>query len=68
MKVNVGLGDKVARIIVGVGIILAGLIFKSWWGIVGIVPLATAVTGFCPLYTLLGVSTCKVKPAVGGPA
>ncbi len=33
------------------------------WGLVGAVPLLTGVTGNCPLYTVFGVSTCKVNNA-----
>ncbi len=60
MKINMGSVDRVVRILVGLAVIGAGIAFKSWWGAVGIVLLATAGVGFCPLYTLLGVSTRKV--------
>jgi hypothetical protein len=30
-------------------------------GLIGIVPLATALAGYCPLYTALGFSTCSMK-------
>jgi len=33
------------------------------WGLIGIVPLATALVGFCPLYRLVGLSTCPVGGA-----
>ena len=59
MKVNVGSLDKVLRVVVGLVIIGAGIAFRSWWGVIGVIPLATAAVGFCPLYTLLGVSTRK---------
>ena len=61
MKVNVGSADKVLRVVAGIVIIGLGVAYKSWWGVIGVVPLLTAAVGFCPLYTLLGVSTCKVK-------
>ena len=61
MKINVGSADKVLRVVAGVVIIACGIAFKSWWGVIGVIPLATAFVGFCPLYSLLGVSTCKVK-------
>jgi hypothetical protein len=32
-----------------------------WWGLIGIVPIATALAGYCPLYALLGLSTCPTK-------
>lgn len=59
MKANVGGIDRILRIIVGLGILGAGYYFKSWWGLVGIVPLLTAIVRFCPAYLPLGLSTCK---------
>ena len=61
MKKNVGSIDKVARIIIGAAIILWGIFSQSWWGIIGIIPLATALINFCPLYLPLGISTCKTE-------
>lgn len=61
MKSNVGKPDKNIRIVLGIIIAAAGVYFKSWWGIVAIVPLLTALTGLCPLYKLLGIETCKSK-------
>ena len=60
MKTNVGTIDRVLRILVGVLLIaltLTGII--GLWGWIGLVPLATGVVRFCPLYPLLGISTCK---------
>ncbi len=59
MKCNVGGTDRIIRIIMGVVIILAGVYFKSWWGVVGIVPILTALIKFCPAYLPFGFSTCK---------
>lgn len=62
MKSNVGGIDRVLRILVGVALIamtLTGTI--GVWGWIGLVPLATAAMGFCPLYTVLGFSSCPVK-------
>jgi len=64
MKCNVGRTDKNIRIVLGIMIAAAGFYFKSWWGIAAIVPLVTAFTGFCPLYTLLWINTCKTKDRV----
>lgn len=53
--------ERVARVVLGV--ILLSMVFvgpKALWGLVGLVPLATGLLGSCPLYTALGVSTCKV--------
>ncbi len=59
MKKNVGSIDKVVRVILGVVIILLGLIYQSWWGIIGVVPLFTAIAGVCPAYLPFGISTIK---------
>lgn len=59
MKINIGSIDRILRILVGLAILGAGYYFKSWWGLVGLVPLLTALLGFCPLYTIFGIKTCK---------
>jgi len=62
MKLNVGSIDRALRVVAGlalIGLTLAGMI--GVWGWIGIVPLATALFSFCPLYTLLGVNTCPMK-------
>lgn len=59
MKKNVGDMDKKVRIILGAVIIVLGLYFQSWWGLIGLVPLATAFMGVCPAYMPFGISTCK---------
>lgn len=56
-NVNVGKGDKIFRIFLGIVIIAIGFYYKSWWGAVGLVPLITAVTGFCPAYLPFKLST-----------
>ena len=61
MKKNIGTADRVIRIIVGVIIIILGLVLKSWWGIIGILPIFTAVISWCPPYALLGISTLKAE-------
>ena len=70
MPVNVGSADRITRIIVGLALILVPLVsglalFANplpYWGsvIVGAVLIITALVRFCPLYTILGLSTCKV--------
>ncbi len=59
MEKNVGKIDKIIRIIAGVLIIGVGIYYKNWLGLIGLVPLFTAITGWCPLYSVLGVNTCK---------
>ena len=61
-KTNEGGLDRALRIIVG--LVLISLVFvgpKTLWGLVGIVPLATGLIGWCPAYTLLGIRTCPMK-------
>jgi Protein of unknown function (DUF2892) len=59
MQCNVGKTERVIRVIAGVVIIGAGFLYQSWWGVIGLVPLLTGATGYCPPYQLLGISTNK---------
>ncbi len=59
MKVNMGNSDRIFRLIAGVVILLLGVYFKSWWGLIGLIPLATALIRWCPLYAPFGFSTLK---------
>ncbi|TAL69127.1 MAG: DUF2892 domain-containing protein [Bacteroidetes bacterium] len=59
MKCNVGENDKLIRILLGISMIATGIILKSWIGYIGIIPIFTAVIGFCPLYPIAKVNTCK---------
>lgn len=62
MKPNEGTLDRVLRVVVGLGILsLAFVGPQTPWGYVGLVPLATGLIGFCPLYAMVGISTCSVK-------
>ncbi len=62
MKSNVGGIDRILRIVLGLALIGATLTGTvGVWGWVGLVPLATGLFNFCPLYTVLGFSTCPVK-------
>lgn len=70
MTCNIGNTERILRAIVGLGLI--SLVFvgpQTVWGWVGLVPLATAVLGWCPPYAMLGINTCGTKPPKnGGPA
>ena len=60
MKTNVGTTDKAARIVIGFGLLSLVVLLESgarWLGLIGLVPLATAVFGYCPLYSLLDIDT-----------
>lgn len=59
MKPNIGKTDRTIRIVAGCIIIAAGVVTGSWWGIIGIVPIATAFLRWCPAYLPFGISTDK---------
>ncbi|MFN4265553.1 MAG: DUF2892 domain-containing protein [Aquabacterium sp.] len=62
MKANVGGIDRIARI--GAGVVLIALAATGTvgvWGFLGVVPLATGLSGWCPAYLPFGLSTCKTK-------
>ena len=61
MKVYEGKLDRTVRIVLGLVIIGLGFYYQSWWGAVGLLPLLTGLSGFCALYTLLGINTCPRK-------
>jgi Protein of unknown function (DUF2892) len=61
MKRNEGNMDRIIRIVLAIAIAAAGLYFQSWLGLIAIIPLATALVGFCPLYAIFGISTCPVQ-------
>ena len=59
MTANVGNTDRIIRFVLGAVIIVVGFYFKSWWGVVGVVPIVTGLLNYCPAYNLIGVSTKK---------
>ncbi len=62
MKKNIGQTDKWIRVVIGIALVLFLAFNQSglrWLGLIGIIPLATALFNFCPLYALLGISTHK---------
>jgi hypothetical protein len=64
MTVNMGTIDRGVRAVLGVVLIL--LVFmgpQTPWGWIGIIPLATALVGWCPLYSLIGMNTCGGQKA-----
>lgn len=67
MKLNVGTTDRIVRAVVGIALIAATMAgWSAVWGLVGVVLLATAAVSFCPVYALLGKSTCSVPPPAAG--
>lgn len=61
---NIGDAERVVRVVAGLAIL--SLVFigpKTLWGLVGIMPVFTGLSGWCPPYQLLGISTCRHKDA-----
>lgn len=58
MRYNTGKIDRLLRVIISLIIIAAGISYESLWGLIGIIPLVSGVSGFCPLYSIFGISTC----------
>lgn len=62
MTTNEGTADRVIRVIIG--LVLLSLVVigpQTLWGLIGLVPLATGLIGFCPLYKIIGLNTCPLK-------
>ena len=62
MRANVGGADKWTRILGGsflLGLVMVGAIGS--WGLIGLVPLATGLVERCGLYSMIGMSTCKLN-------
>jgi hypothetical protein len=63
-KTNEGSLDRAVRALLGIGLI--SIVFvgpQTPWGWLGVIPLATSLMGWCPLYSLLGINTCGVRAA-----
>lgn len=61
MSRNEASWDRIARIVLGLGLI--ALVFvgpQTPFGWLGLIFLGTGLVGFCPLYRIFGLSTCKV--------
>jgi len=61
MQKNLGVSDRFIRIILGLVIIAIGVLYQSYWGVIGAIPLLTSLMGWCPAYQIFGLSTCGVK-------
>jgi hypothetical protein len=62
MTCNIGGIERLLRAIVGLALI--SLVYvgpQTAWGWIGLVPLATAIVGWCPPYALLGINTCRAR-------
>jgi hypothetical protein len=61
---NEGNVDRILRVLVGLAII--SLVFvgpKTPWAWLGAIPVITGMAGWCPLYAVLGINTCRTSPA-----
>jgi len=64
MKANVGGIDRTLRILAGIALLALVFVLEGnarWFGLVGLVPLATGLIGYCPAYALFGLSTCPME-------
>jgi hypothetical protein len=62
MTKNIGPVDRAIRLAAGIGLLSLTFVGpQSWWGLFGLVPLATALIGWCPPYALLGFNTCSAR-------
>ncbi len=53
--------DRTSRLVGGVIIVAVGVYMQSWWGAVGLIPLATGSLKWCPLYLPFNFSTAEKK-------
>jgi len=68
MKANVGGPDRIFRIVLGIVILGVGWYFKSWWGLIGLIPLVTGLVGWCPLYCPFHASTAGEDGSTSAPS
>ncbi len=67
MRCNIGRTERVLRGAAGLGLI--AIVFvgpQTPWGWLGLVPLATAIPGWCPPYAFFGIDTCKARSPTDG--
>jgi hypothetical protein len=70
MKRNVGTVDRAIRVVAGLALLSLIFILEGaarWWGLVGLLPLATGLVGWCALYVPLGMDTHHARQASGAP-
>jgi hypothetical protein len=65
---NESAADRVIRVVIGIALLCMLFLlyvhgtryWVGWLGLIGLVPLVTGLVGFCPMYRLLGISTCSI--------
>lgn len=63
MTKNEGTVDRVLRVVVGLGLLSLLVLLHGpahWFGLIGLAPLLTGIVGVCPMYSMLGLSTCPL--------
>ena len=68
MTQNIGNTERVIRVVAGLGILSLLVLLDGnarWWGLVGLVPLATGAMGYCPPYAMMGINTCAKEKSAG---
>jgi hypothetical protein len=63
MKTNVGSFDAAARFLAGCTLLFLGVHGLGWWGLLGILPILSSVTGFCVVYAICGINTAEWEAA-----
>lgn len=66
MNDNIGKVDRYLRIFIGFVLMGVGYFYGSWWGAVGLIPIATAMINWCPLYALFHIDTRESDLATKG--
>ena len=67
MKINEAGWDRALRVVLGLALLSLTVVGpQTWLGLLGLVPLATGVVGFCPIYRVLGLSTCPAAASSEG--
>jgi len=61
MLTNEGYIDRTIRVIIGIALLLVFFICHRYWGLIGLIALATGLFGFCPVYRIFGISSCSTK-------
>ncbi len=58
-SISAGKRDPLVRIVLALTIFALGLVYHSWWGLLGLIPFLTGIVGYCPIYAILGIRTNK---------
>ncbi len=70
MKRNVGNVERIIRVVVGLAILSLVFILDGnarWFGLIGLLPIATGAMGYCPPYAMMGINTCAKDDKAAAP-